>query len=373
MNLIGKTAGYLKRIYRHLICLFTLAAVGFCIIYIYMKPYADYAQAKVIDVYNAYEDSGIIIQPVKVVLTGGIYKELVLDTKNYITQGYSYNTYVKTGDTVILKVRKDLDRTVRVRVYGYYRSLTLFLGIAFFLLFFLLITGFSKNIMLLSVLLNASVTVLLVTLIIKGFPPLFSAVIFAGFSAVISLVAIYGFNRKFISSFTGVFSGILAAAVSGSILMDFLHISGRYLWDFKMLVPEDYDLLWGKWNYHELLVTGITIACLGVLIRVADTVAETCYIYAENVKKISGNRLFAAALKNSKNNISAAVNAVFMVVVAGALPVVAVFVFNGMPFSRLINLESFSVFILYAVSIYISILVAVPVTAVVSARFFRKP
>lgn len=345
-----------------------------CAVQARVVPGIKYVKGKVIGVYKDIPEGYAGIQPVRVKITGGKFKGLVLDVENYLWEEEGYNTQVKTGSTVILKVVERKGSPPETHIMGYYRSPWLYFCGLIFVLLFLSIAGVKKVGVLGTIVLNIAVVLALVQVLKRGYPPVLATLIFGGAGIALTVAVILGGGKKFTASVLGALAGLICAGVVTTAFIDLMHLSGMFLCDSRMLLVASRHLKgWNLWDLKGLVSAGVMIACLGAVVDIAVSIVSSCWQISTSVERISASSLWASSMEVGRDITATMINSLMLIFLGVSLPVIAVFEVLGIPFIKVINFEFFSVLILSALAANISLVITVPVSAFVSSRLFKKP
>ncbi len=324
-------------------------------------------------VYNAFDKGKPLIQLLKVEILGPDFRYLKLNIENYIWDNEGYNTYVNTGDTIVLKVVESKGRLMETQVMGYYRSPCLYLAGLIFFLLFLAIAGVKKIGAVLTIVLNIAIVLVLIPILKRGYPPVLATLILGGAGIAITVAIIFGGGKKFTASLAGALAGLTTAGILTSVFIDLMHLSGMFSWDSRMLLVASRHLEnWNIWDFKGLISAGVMITCLGAVVDIAVSIVSSCFEISMSVKKISAQSLYSSGMKVGRDIIATMINSLMLVFLGVSLPLIAVFEILGIPFIRVINFDFFSVLILSALVVNISLVVTVPSAAFISGRLFKK-
>lgn len=344
-----------------------------CAVQAGVKPVVKYVKGSVIDIYRQAPERYPVIQTVKVKITSRKLKGLIVDVENYLWKEDGYNTQVKRGSNIILKIIERRGFPPETQIMGYYRSPFLYLGGLIFIMLFLAIAGLKKIGIIGTIVINIAVVLALIPVLKRGYPPVLATLIFSSAGIALTVLIILGGGKKFAASACGALAGLITAGVVTAEFMDLMHLSGMFSWDSRMLLMASRHLKgWNLWDLKGLVSAGVMITCLGAVVDIAVSVVSSCWEIAASSERISASSLWASGMKVGRDIIATMINSLMLVFLGVSLPLIAVFTVLNIPFIKVINFEFFSVLILSALAANISLVVTVPVSAFVSSRLFKK-
>lgn len=335
--------------------------------------------AKVVDVYNKIESSyslegeGNQVKQELVLFVAqfiGDYKKgEKVEAVQKIDQLYYYQPQeVKNGDKVLLSFSSETDEGEWTYI-EHNRIAPLIALVSFFLLLILIIgrkKGFNTIVSLIFT--AAAIFVVYIPSILKGYNIYLSTIIISVFIILMSLIIINGINKKTLCAVLGNIGGIVIAGLFAIIMNKILHITGLMDDDFVLLKllneknPIDLKaIIWGS----------IVIGSLGAIMDVAMSIASAMNELSDTMKNKSFSRLLKSGMNIGKDAIGTMTNTLILAYIGGALATVLLIVANNKNILYLFNLEVIMVELVQAIVGSIGILVAVPVTALLSAKIYN--
>ncbi len=335
--------------------------------------------AKVVDVYNKIESSyslegeGNQVKQELILFVAqfiGDYKKgEKVEAVQKIDQLYYYQPQeVKNGDKVLLSFSSETDEGEWTYI-EHNRIAPLIALVSFFLLLILIIgrkKGFNTIVSLIFTV--AAIFVVYIPSILKGYNIYLSTIIISVFIILMSLIIINGINMKTLCAVLGNIGGIVIAGLFAIIMNKILHITGLMDDDFVLLKllneknPIDLKaIIWGS----------IVIGSLGAIMDVAMSIASAMNELSDTMKNKSFSRLLKSGMNIGKDAIGTMTNTLILAYIGGALATVLLIVANNKNILYLFNLEVIMVELVQAIVGSIGILVAVPVTALLSAKIYN--
>jgi len=214
----------------------------------------------------------------------------------------------------------------------------------------------------------AAIFAVYVPSILKGFNVYLSTIIISVFIVLMSLLILNGADKKTFCAILGNLGGIAIAGILAIIMNKILNITGLMDEDFVYLTLLNEDnpidlrgIIWGS----------IVIGSLGAIMDVAMSIASSMNELAETMDNKSFSKMLKSGMNIGKDAIGTMTNTLILAYIGGALATVLLLVANNKSLMYLFSLEFIMIEIVQAIVGSIGILVAVPVTALLSARIFN--
>lgn len=205
-------------------------------------------------------------------------------------------------------------------------------------------------------------------MIIDGFDPVWAAI---GGSALIIPVTFYlshGFSRKTNAAILGTVVSLILIGWLSKWLMEMAHLTGLASEEAGFFLIES----GGGVDMKGILLAGIIIGSLGVL---DDVTISQAAIVAELKKTDKGLRmkdLYKKAMRVGNDHITSMINTLVLVYTGAAMPLLLLFISGGLSFSEVINYEVVAEEIIRTLIGSIGLVLAVPITTVIAAKWMRK-
>jgi uncharacterized membrane protein len=205
----------------------------------------------------------------------------------------------------------------------------------------------------------------LIPLLLRGFDPLWTTLIFGLVILFISIFVTHGFNKQSLVAFLGSFGSIILAFVLLSIVTEATFLTGLINDHIQYLSFEVENTI----NLVRLVSASIIIGVLGVLddITVTQVAVVRELSSTEGIKK---NTIFAKALRVGRDHISSLVNTLVFAYVGATLPLIMFISLLEIPFWILISQEFIFIEIIRSLIGAIALTLAVPLTTWLAAYVF---
>lgn len=188
-----------------------------------------------------------------------------------------------------------------VNLIDYYRltgEIVLSLAFIVFMLIFARGTGFRA--ILSFVITVLSIWKILIPLYLKGFDPIFTALIVVLLITLIILGLVYGFDKRLLSSASGAILGILLAAILSIIFTKVFHLHGAIMAHSESLLYSGYQNL----NLTRIFMASVFIGASGSVMDLAVDVTSAVYEVIRNSPNISTKNAIKSGLAVSRAAMS---------------------------------------------------------------------
>lgn len=334
-----------------------------------------FSKAKVLKIGSPEIRKNVKIENVSLEIISGKHKNKIVDVENYLWDEKNYNTYIKPGDAIAVRINETAAGEIdSVLIKGYNRAKILFLFLLFFLIVVFLICGKKGLVVVASIAVTISSFVFLLLPMLKnGWPPVIACGFVALLIAFAMLSLILGFSGKFMASVLGLSMGMLFSGLLSVIFVNLTKISGLFMEGSRMILMATRSIAgWTISDFQGIITGSILIATLGVTLDIiVDIVVGMDALYCAK-KDISGKELITSGLKIGRDVLSGMLGSLLMVFTASSIIMMAVYTALKIPVLRVVNWEFFTVVILEMLIGSITFVVVIPATVLASGLIFTK-
>lgn len=307
------------------------------------------------------------IQNVTYEVLEGKYAGIIFDAVNEIT-GQIYDVYLHEGDKVMLLLHEYEDGSFDGYAIDFARNDTM---VIFVLLFFagLIALGKMKGVKaLISLIVTVgAVFVILIPLTLQGYDPLMLAVLVSIFVTLVTITLIAGLNKKALCAIIGTIAGVICAALIAYTIGHVSLLTGLSGEDARILYINRPDF-----NFMQIFFASIMIGALGAVMDVGMSIASSVNeIYQAN-KKASQKSLFKSGMQVGKDIMGTMSNTLILAYVGSSFPLLILFSMNNFGLMQVINFDFISAEIVRSISGSFGLLLAIPITALVSSFLLRE-
>lgn len=275
----------------------------------------------------------------------------------------------EVGDRVLVGQTKGTGVDVSYFLIGYDRSQTIFILIGLFLLVVFLV-GKSQGIKAIISMLFSFLVIFKIILpqIIRGENPLLISILGVLVIIPISFALTHGINKKSISAGIGTIASLLLIGVLTTIVIYSAKLTG--------ITSEEIETLFyasqGTYDLSSLLIAGIVIGALGILDDVTVSQASVVTELLTSNKTLSSRELFSKAMVVGRDHIASVINTLILVYTGAFLSTLLLFLTFPRPFIVLLNDETVVIQIVIALVGSIGLILAVPITTLLTIRIHTK-
>ncbi|NLG87611.1 MAG: YibE/F family protein [Clostridiaceae bacterium] len=338
-------------------------------------------RAKVIELLENYGDEetslggGFYIenQYVKVMITEGEHRGKTIVAEHSANAYFSdYEYYrLKKGDSVFVTYNTD----ERGRITDAYvtdlvrEGYIYFLLVLFFLLILVLGRGQGFKTILTLIFTVFVVIKVLIPLILKGFPPVITAVVLCSGVIIVCFVVISGWRIKTLAAVLGTVAGVITAGAFALIIGSAARLTGLAQEETVMLMNIPQEV---RFNFQGLLFAGIIIGAMGAVMDVGMSIASSLNEIRENNPEINFRQLIRSGMNVGRDVMGTMTNTLVLAYTGGALNIMILFTAYKVPIAQVINGDFMASEIVRALAGSIGLVLTIPVTTLISAWLYSS-
>ena len=341
------------------------------------EEYAEYESGKVLEILTdncepdptaegAYRGE----QTLLVEVTSGQYKGQTILTDNAV--GPLYGEPAKAGQRVTLILSTYADGTVRASVYEYDRSLPIALVLAVFFLVTVLVGGKTGAKSILGLAFSVAVLLLLlIPLLMKGWPTIPTTFVLCAYVTVVCFLLLGGTGRKVWCACLGTVVGMALAIAFGLAAQALTHIDGLRISDVEPLLQ--LRQTGTPIGLRGLLVAGIIISAMGAVMDVAMSVASALSELKAVNPALTWQDLWRSGMNIGRDMVGTMTNTLIMAFLGSGFTLIIYLYSLNLPFHELMSSTYLALEVVSGVASAIGVILAIPVTALLSALLFSPP
>lgn len=311
------------------------------------------------------------LQILKVRITNGPFKGETIEVNNLLEANSAYNIEVSEGNQIFIISDFDQEANiVNAYVAGTIKDKYLITITVLFTIILIIIGKFKGLRAVISLAITAiAVVKILLPLILKGYNPILISVIIALAITIITLLIISGINRKTFSTIIGTSSGILIGGVLALIFGNLANLTGLSGEEARMLayIPQNISF-----NFRGILFSGIILASLGAVMDVSMSISSSMFEIVKVDPTIKKNDLISAGMNVGRDIIGTMSNTLILVYIGSSVPLILLFLAYDIQFIEIINKDIIASEIIRALSGSIGLILAIPITVLISASMFGR-
>ena len=213
----------------------------------------------------------------------------------------------------------------------------------------------------------AAVIFLLVPALLAGYSPAWSSLVIAGVILSVTLFLTHGFKPRVVITFFGTFSAVFITCFMAWIWTEWMRFTG-FSNDASVYLNFATS---GQLDLAGLLLGSIIIGLLGVLDDVCITQASVVQQLRNANPNFGFKDLYSRAIQVGRDHVGSLVNTLALAYVGAALPMILLFAHSESSILILINQEVIASEILRIVVGSIGLVLAVPLTTLMAAWYFK--
>ena len=340
-----------------------------------------YEKAKVIAITGgAYqgdqdmEDVPVGKQELTAELISGDYKGQRFSLTNNLS--YLYGTVLKEGDTITVAFSLTDGKVENVVLQDYDRTVPLAVIVLLFLLVTILVGGKvgAKSLLGLGLTILC-VFVILIPLLLDGWPTLPTVLALCAFVTVITFVVLGGVNRKTVCAILGTIMGVALAMVFGKFACWLLCIDGYKMYVAVPTVEPLLQLRQTQDPAHalrlaDLLVGGILLAALGAVNDVAMSISSAMNELIAVNPSLTRRQLFKSGMNIGRDMVGTMTNTLILALVGGSFAMIIYYTSMEPSWVQLMSTTFLSVEMVQALASSIGVILAVPFSVVIGMLLF---
>lgn len=340
-----------------------------------------YEKAKVIAITGgAYqgdqdmEDVPVGKQELTAELISGDFKGQRFSLTNNLS--YLYGTVLKEGDTITVAFSLTDGKVENVVLQDYDRTVPLAVIVLLFLLVTILVGGKvgAKSLLGLGLTILC-VFVILIPLLLDGWPTLPTVLALCAFVTVITFVVLGGVNRKTVCAILGTIMGVALAMAFGKFACWLLRIDGYKMYVAVPTVEPLLQLRQTQDPAHalrlaDLLVGGILLAALGAVNDVAMSISSAMNELIAVNPSLTRRQLFKSGMNIGRDMVGTMTNTLILALVGGSFAMIIYYTSMEPSWVQLMSTTFLSVEMVQALASSIGVILAVPFSVVIGMLLF---
>lgn len=302
-------------------------------------------------------------------VTSGQYKGETLQVYNYV--GPLYGVPLEEGDGAALIISTFNDGTHNATVYEYNRETAIIIVIVLFILATILVGGKTGAKSLIGLIITiACLFLILIPLLLKGFPTLLSVFITCAFVTIVSFTILGGVQKKTICAALATICGIAISLVFALAAQSLAKINGLRVSDVEPLLQ--LRQTGTPIGLKNLLTGGIVISSLGAVMDVAMSIASSMSEIHEVDSGLSSKKLFKSGMNIGRDMVGTMTNTLILAFLGSSFVLVIYLYSIGLQPHQLFSSSYLAIEIISGISSSIGVILSVPITALISSMIIAN-
>ncbi len=209
---------------------------------------------------------------------------------------------------------------------------------------------------------------ILVPLLLNGYPPILASVCVAALILAVALFVTHGIHAQSLIAFLGTVGAIIASGLLARIVTESARLTGL---SSDEAIYLNFSTQ-GSLDFGALLLGGILIGMLGVLDDVAITQASVVTELKRANPLLGMGELYRSGLRVGRDHITSLVNTLSFAYIGVSLPLILLLVKAGSDLTLALNQELVAVELIRMSVGSIGLMLAVPLTTLIAAYWYSR-
>ena len=340
------------------------------------SDYAEYEKGKVIQILTDSSESDPVAedayrgeQQLLVELTSGQYKGKTLLALNAV--GPMYSEPAEVGQSVVLIVNTYASGEITATVYEYNRTPIVFLILALFVLAAVLVGGKTGAKSILGLVLTVIMLIFVfLPLLLKGWPPIFTAFLLCSMVAVACFVILDGCSKKIACACIGTVAGMAFSMFFGILAQKLLHMDGlRAEYAEALLQLRQTGTPVG---IRGLLVAGVIISSLGAVMDVAMSISSALSELKTVDPGLNTKALWRSGMNIGRDMVGTMTNTLILAILGSSTILILYLYSLNLSWNQFMSSSFLAIELISAISSGIGVILAVPLTTLTCALIYGK-
>lgn len=304
-------------------------------------------------------------QSVEVLITKGAHKGQDIFIDNMLMGNPAFDINLKKGDRVVLHVEQASDN-VNFFIEDRERTGGLFFLSGLFI-FLLLFVGKKKGLFsLVSIFVTLALIFCVMTpMILHGINPIFSTVFTCLLAALFAIYIVGGINAKSTGAVLGTTLSLIFAGILSMLVIKLANLTGFTTEESMYLFSAHPNL-----NFTGVLASSMIIGALGAVMDIGMSIASTVNELFQSNKEMSLSDLFNSGMNVGRDIIGTMANTLILAYLGGSLALVLLA--SNLDIQKFFNLNQVATEISSALVGSVSLVVCVPITAIITAYLIKS-
>jgi len=340
------------------------------------EPVVEYARAQVKSMEELPEDEAVDAHGfplrrfrLELELTSGAFRGQIVESTHALTGTPAFDIVVDVGDRVIVGVETVEGALKEVVIVEYERDRSLLALIALFAVIMVGVGGTKGLKSLLSLIfIGVLILFVFVPLLLRGYSPIWLAVVVSGVATIFTLLLVGGANRKSLAAIIGTIGGVLVAGVLAIVVGEATYVTGFFEHESQMLmhIPQGVEF-----DFRALLMAGIIIGALGAVMDIGMSISSAMTEIRQANANMPWGKHFWSGMNIGRDVMGTMANTLILAYTGGSLALLILVQAYEVEFIKLINTDSIASEVLRALAGSIGLIAAIPITALATAWLMR--
>lgn len=281
----------------------------------------------------------------------------------------NFNTYEVGDEIQIYKMTETATGTISYETADYYHQSGLTWIFIIFAAITVLIARKKGITAILSVIISLTLFYFVfLKMIIAGYSPILSCLIFTLIVTLITIPLIHGFNKKSLSAITAIFIGYILSIYIAFLFRDIAGLGNTPGEEFRML-----GIMYPHIGLSDILIASLFMGAIGALIDTAISISSAIFEAMKEHARQTFKKVYKIGMEVGKDILGSMINTLLFAYLASALPfLILISLSQGSTLTELINMDFIALELTRTFVGAISLVMLIPVTASISAYVFVR-
>lgn len=299
----------------------------------------------------------------------GRYAGQTLLTYNAV--GPIYSEQAEVGDSVTLIISTYENGDHSATVYEYNRSTAIYIIAGLFVLVTVLVGGRTGAKSILGLVLTVIVLLaLLIPLLMKGWPVIFTTFVLCALVAVACFMLLGGVDKKTICACLGTIAGMGLSMLFGIMAQSLAHIDGLRASDAEALLQ--LRQTGTPLGIRGLLVAGVIVSALGAVMDVAMSISSAIAELKTVNPELTVRELWRSGMNIGRDMVGTMTNTLILAFLGSGFVLIIYLYSLGLSYHQLMASSYMGIEAVSGISSAIGVILSVPVTALVGSVLFGR-
>ena len=365
----------LKKIFTSLYVIFVIATVVFTLIISNNAPKISSIEQNENYTYEFIHGEVIKIAPqlenddIQLIVKANSGIEKGEDITAAVSSMNNFNSY-KIGDEVqIYKMTDSITKQTNYETADYYHQK----GLTWIFIIFAAVTVLIARKKGVTAILSVIISLVLfyfifLKMIMTGYSPILSCLIFTLVVTLLTIPLIHGFNKKSLSAITAIFIGYILSVYIVFLFRDLAGLGNTPGEEFRIL-----GIMSPNIGLSDILIASLFMGAIGALIDTAISISSAIFEAVQEHAKQTFKKIYKIGMEVGKDILGSMINTLLFAYLASALPfLILISLSQGNTLSELINMDFIALELTRTFVGAISLVILIPITALVSAYLLTK-
>ncbi|MDO4778219.1 MAG: YibE/F family protein [Tissierellia bacterium] len=328
----------------------------------------EYYRAKILSVVEHENDKKDRTRKILVQVSEKELKNEIIEINEKIIDDNQFHHDYKAGDNIII-FSQDINGVKTYAIHDYYRMTWVYYLIILFVVVLFVIGKKSGIKAILSMIFSILTVVIMIPLIVKGYPPILLAASLGALNTIITILVVAGKSKKSAASIVGTISGIVLSFVIAYIFGTNSYITGITPEETAMLSFLPGNL---KNTAHSLLYAGVLLGSLGAVMDVTMSISSSIEEVSNADPSFGFKQLYISGMNVGRDIMGTMTNTLVLAYMASSLPLLVLIYSYNSSLPVFYNMDIIVSEIVRTIAGSIGIIVSIPITCLVAAILFKS-